>query len=108
MPHDRDPGGDEDVVRLLTALPRTASIDPREVDRLVEQLTREGLLHSLRSITRWIVRAAAAMLIFALGAAAGVRYATQHASVQSVPQSGLASNTSREAVSVEVRPLIWF
>jgi hypothetical protein len=108
MSHELDSHGDEHVLRLLAALPRTTPVDPRDADRLVEQLTREGLLHSRRSITTWIVRAAAATLIFALGAVAGAQYAARHVVVQSVPQSGLASNVPPNGASVEVRPLIWF
>jgi hypothetical protein len=70
-----DADADADVVRRLAGLPRTTPIDPDRADRLVAQLRREGFLRPRRPVMSWSARAAAAILLFTLGAFAGTRYA---------------------------------
>ena len=66
---------DDDVVRRLSRLPRTAPIDPDGADRVLGRLRREGFWRPRRGVMPWGVRAAAAIVLFSLGALAGARYA---------------------------------
>jgi hypothetical protein len=75
---DQDDILDDDMLRRLAELPRTAPLDPRESDRIVAQLRREGFFRADRRALRWATWAAAAAVIFALGALAGGRYASRN------------------------------
>jgi hypothetical protein len=75
---DQDDIFDDDLLRRLAALPRTAPLDPRESDRIVAQLRREGFFRADRRALRWAIRAAAAAVIFAVGAFAGSQYASRN------------------------------
>jgi len=68
---------DADVLRRLAELPRTAPIDPDGAERVLAQLRREGFFRRREPLS-WAIRAAAAILIFALGAFAGTRYARRN------------------------------
>jgi hypothetical protein len=77
MHHDDVSDQDDDMLRLFAELPRTAPLAPGQVDRLVAELRREGFFHKHR-VLRWGIRAAAAALIFAVGALAGSQYARRN------------------------------
>jgi hypothetical protein len=65
---------DADVLRRLAELPRSTPIDPDGAERVLAQLRREGFFRRREPLS-WAIRAVAAILIFALGALAGTRYA---------------------------------
>lgn len=69
------PREQDEVARMLAALPRTAPLTDGEADRLVHRLRDERLLRAPRRWQPWLARAAAAAVIFALGTYAGARYA---------------------------------
>jgi len=73
MHHD-DVSEHDDLARLFAELPRTAAVDASETDRLVAQLRREGFFRGRRPVLRWAIGAAAAAVIFAVGALAGSQY----------------------------------
>ncbi len=73
MHHD-----DDEIAELLSALPRTAALQPGQADRLIEQLRREGFFQRRTRMLRFTLGAAAAIAIFALGALAGTRYARRN------------------------------
>lgn len=73
LEHDNQDDGD--VLRRLAELPRTLPIDTGGADRVVAQLRREGFFRPRRPALSWGIRAAAAILLFTLGAFAGTRYA---------------------------------
>jgi hypothetical protein len=75
---DHDDILDDDMLRRLAALPRTTPLDPRESDRIVAELRREGFFRPDRRALRWALRAAAAAVIFAVGAFAGSQYASRN------------------------------
>ena len=75
MNREHDNQDDADVVRRLSALPRTTPIDPDGADRVLAQLRRDGFLRPRKRVIHWGIRAAAAILLFTLGAFAGTRYA---------------------------------
>lgn len=72
------PDYDNELQPLLDALPRTATLEPGQADRIVAQLRREGFFRRRNRPLQWAMRAAAAIVIFALGAGAGVRYARRN------------------------------
>lgn len=65
----------DDVLRQLAELPRTAPLDPGETDRIVARLRQEGFFRARPRTLRRAIQAAAAAVIFAVGALAGSRYA---------------------------------
>ena len=72
---EHDDSDDADVRRRLAELPRTTPIDPDGAERVLATLRREGFFGRRKPALSWAIRAAAAILIFALGAFAGARYA---------------------------------
>lgn len=72
---EHDNQDDADVLRRLRELPRTTPIDPDGADRVIARLRREGFFGRRKPVLSWAIRAAAAILIFSLGALAGMRYA---------------------------------
>lgn len=90
MHHDRDvPSLDDETLRLLETLPRTAPVDPGQADRLVAQLRREGFFQPRRRPLRWAIHAAAAAAIFATGLAIGMRYARQNSLEEQLARTNL-------------------
>jgi hypothetical protein len=75
---DQDDIHDDDLLRRLAALPRMTPLDPHESDRIVAELRREGFFRPDRRALRWALRAAAAAVIFAVGAFAGSQYASRN------------------------------
>lgn len=69
---------DADVLRRLAELPRTLPVDPDGAGRVVATLRREGFFRPRKPVLSWAIRAAAAIVIFALGAFAGMRYARRN------------------------------
>jgi hypothetical protein len=96
MHHDDVSERDDDLARLFAELPRTTSLQSGETDRLVAQLRREGFFHS-RRVFRRALQAAAALVIFALGAAAGRQYARRNS---------LEEMLSRQQLTVADRVLL--
>jgi hypothetical protein len=78
MHHDDGSEQDDNLARLLAELPRTAPLASGEADRLVGQLRREGFFHSPRRTLRWMIQAAAAVVVFAVGAFVGSQYARRN------------------------------
>jgi hypothetical protein len=80
MHHDHDDvsAHDDELLRLFAGLPRTAPLEVGQADRIVAQLRREGFFRRQHRALRWTIRAAAAAVIFALGAFAGSRYARRN------------------------------
>src|SRR6478672_1457421 len=78
---------------LLDELPRTTAVTPGEFERVVEQLRREGFFQPRRRAPRWMLGAAAALVLFALGAlagvAAGMRYARENSLEQMLARQDL-------------------
>jgi len=75
MNHDDASEHDDEMLRLFAALPRTVPIEAGQPDRIVAQLRREGFFRAQRRARRWAIQAAAAAVIFAIGALAGSHYA---------------------------------
>src|SRR4051812_38647898 len=83
MSHEYEPD-DEDLLRHLSALPRTAPVAPGDADRMVARLKQEGVLRAHTRVSSWMRRAAtaaAAAVIFAIGMYAGNAY-TRHNSLE--------------------------
>jgi hypothetical protein len=78
MHHDDVPDRDDDLARLFTELPRTAPLEAGEAERLAVRLRREGFFQSPRRLVRRTLQAAAALVIFTLGAFAGSQYARRN------------------------------
>ena len=76
--HHEDMSDTDEVLRQLAELPRTSPIEPGDADRLVAQLRQEGFFRPRRRALGWAIRAAAAVLIFAVGAFAGMQYARRN------------------------------
>lgn len=76
--HHEDMSETDEILRRLTELPRTLPIEPGGADRVVVQLRHEGFFRPRRRALGWTIRAAAAALIFAVGAAAGTQYARRN------------------------------
>jgi hypothetical protein len=74
MQHDEDLG-------LFAELPREIPVDDREVDRMVDRLRSDGLLRNTSRLRRNASLAAAAVILFALGAALG-SYFTRRGSLE--------------------------
>ena len=72
---------DEDELRLLAQLPREAPLVSEEADRLIQQLKGEGFFPRRRRQWRGPLLAAAAMILVAVGFAAG-RAAGQRGSLE--------------------------
>src|SRR6266581_540900 len=72
---------DENELRLLALLPRETPISPGESDRLVARLRHEGFFRPPIQRRRWPTLAAAALLLLAVGFAAG-RFASRHDSLE--------------------------
>jgi hypothetical protein len=68
----RDEGFD-----LFDGLPRTEAATAGELERVVEQLRREGFFRPRRRVARWAAGLVAAAAVFALGALAGARHARE-------------------------------
>ena len=64
----------DDLLRQLAELPRTSPLEHGETDRIVARFRQEGFFRPRRRTLRWAIRAAAAAVIFAVGAFAGSRY----------------------------------
>ena len=93
MHHDRDvPGLDDETLRLLETLPRTAPVDPGQADRLIAQLRREGFFQPRRRPLRWAIQTAAAAAIFAIGVALGTRYARQNSLEEMLARKDLTTS----------------
>jgi len=75
MPHD-----DEDL-GVFAGLPREIPVDSEEVDRMVRRLRSDGLLRRKSRVWRNATLAAAAVILFALGAALG-SYLTRRGSLE--------------------------
>ena len=75
MQHD-----DEDLV-LFAELPREIPVDDGEVDRMIRRLRSVGLLRRKSRVWRYATLAAAAVILFALGAAFG-SYVTRRGSLE--------------------------
>lgn len=69
----RDDEGEDEAIEALTELGREQPLRPGETDRMIAVLRREGLLRR-RAATRWPLLAAAAVILFVLGAVAGSAY----------------------------------
>jgi hypothetical protein len=76
--HHEDMSDTDELLHRLAELPRTSSIEPGETDRIVAQLRHEGFFRPRRRALGWAIRAAAAALIFAVGAFAGTQYARRN------------------------------
>jgi hypothetical protein len=68
------PAYDETELALFAQLPREALVTPGEVDRVVNRLKTAGFFVRRERRLRGPLAAAAALVLFALGAAAGVSY----------------------------------
>jgi hypothetical protein len=90
MHHDDISERDDDMVRLFAELPRIAPVDPPEFERLVAQLHREGFFRPRRRVLRWAAGAAAAVVIFAVGAFAGSQYAHRNSLEEMLAQRQLS------------------
>jgi hypothetical protein len=91
---------DDEARELFGVLPRTSPLSHGETDRMVARLRREGLLRPVarpRRVRTYALQAAAALIIFAVGAWAGVRYA-RHGSLEDM--------LSRKSLSVADRILL--
>jgi len=90
MHHEPEfPEYDDDTLRRLALLPRTAPIDPAQADRIVDQLRHEGFFRRRGSIARRVAQAAAAVAIFVLGALIGSRYAQRNSLEQMLTRGNL-------------------
>jgi hypothetical protein len=69
----RDEDGEDEALDALIVLRREQPLVPGETDRMVAALRTEGFLRR-RAVTRWPLLAAAAVIVFALGAFAGSAY----------------------------------
>jgi hypothetical protein len=99
MHHDMELN-DDDARELFAALPCSVPLDPGETDRMVDRLRAEGLLSSPvrpRRYRAFALPAAAAIVIFAVGAWAGARYSRQ---------ASLEHQVSRQDLSVAERVLL--
>jgi len=78
---------------LLDELPRSTAVTPGEFERVVDQLRREGFFRTRRRVPRWMLGAAAALVIFALGglagSVAGARYARKNSLEQMLARQDL-------------------
>ena len=72
---------DEEDLGLFAELPRELPVDDREVDRMVDRLRSDGLLRRTSRLWRNASLAAAAVILFALGAALG-SYFTRRGSLE--------------------------
>lgn len=90
MHHDDMSEHDSEILRLLDELPRTAPLDGGEADRIVARLRHEGFFRSRGRVLRWAIQAAAAVVIFALGAFAGSRYAHRNSLEEMLAQKHLS------------------
>jgi len=97
MNFEHDNQDDTGVLRRLRELPRTTPIDPDGADRVIARLRSEGFFGRRRPALSWAIRAAAAILIFALGAFAGMRYARRN-SLEDLLARGDLPPTQRELV----------
>jgi hypothetical protein len=68
-----DEDGDGEALEALTELSREQPLAPGETDRMVAMIRNEGLLRR-QAATRWPLLAAAAVIVFAVGAFAGSAY----------------------------------
>ena len=92
MTFEHDNPDDADVLRRLAELPRTTPIDPDGATRVLARLRREGFFGRQRPVLTWAIRAAAAILIFVLGAFAGMRYARRNSFDDLVVRSDLPAS----------------
>jgi hypothetical protein len=69
----RDDDGEDETIEALAGLRREQPLAAGETDRMVAALRGEGLLRR-RAAARWPLLAAAAVILFALGAFAGGAY----------------------------------
>jgi len=92
MSLERKNQDDADVVRRLVALSRTTAMDPDGAERLVAQLRREGFFRHRRYVMNWGGRAAAAILLFTLGAFAGFRCARRSSLEEMLARSDLPAS----------------
>jgi hypothetical protein len=69
----RDEDDEDEALEALTELRREQPLGPGETDRMVAVLRSEGLLRR-GAATRWPLLAAAAVIVFVLGAFAGSAY----------------------------------
>ena len=69
---------DARLERLFRELPRESPPEPRELDHLVTALRAEGFLQPRRRPSRWVLQAAAAIVLVVLGGAVGARYASRN------------------------------
>jgi hypothetical protein len=67
----------DDLSDLFADLPRTCAATPGQFERIVEQLRGEGFFRRRRRLLRWAGALAAACVVFAAGAFAGIRYASE-------------------------------
>jgi hypothetical protein len=98
---------EDELLLRLRALPRETSLDPREVDRMVNRLRRDTPYLKTRPVRSWVARAAAAVFMFAVGALSGAIYMRHSLSQSPTGQSVQIAAAENDAVVV-VRPLIWF
>jgi hypothetical protein len=69
--HDIPVQYDDEELRLFAQLPREAPLAPGEGDRLIRRLRDDGFFHSRSGRWRWALVAAAALVLFVSGVAAG-------------------------------------
>src|ERR1041385_7408588 len=97
MHHEPSFSDDDDVLRSLALLPRTAPLEAAQADRIVEQLRREGFFRRRARAARLTAQALAATVLFALGAFTGSRYAARNS---------LEQMLSRQQLTVAERVLL--
>jgi hypothetical protein len=93
MRHDDEqdlPAYDEHALALFAQLPREAPLAPGEVDRTVNRLMDGGFFRQRRRAARWPMLAAAALIVFTLGGAAGISYARRNSLEELLTRSDLA------------------
>lgn len=87
MEHDETVGDELDV---FADLPRTTPPTPGEFERIADRLRREGFFRPRRRWPKWAAGLAAAAVIFAIGAFAGVRYARENSLEQQLARKDLS------------------
>ena len=88
---DQDlPPYDDAELALFAELPREAAVSRDDADRTIERLKHAGFFRRRDRRLSWPLAAAAALVVFALGAAAGVSYTRRNSLEELLARRDLA------------------
>ena len=84
------PAYDDSELALFAQLPREVAVADGDADRMIERLEHDGFFRRRQRRLSWPLAAAAALVVFALGAAAGVSYTRRNSLEELLSRRDLA------------------